>query len=74
MVTWKILLKFRLRLGTETSTLGLERPGRVPATGLLTVALRSLLEQIKEFTWHLGNCKNGNISLKGLKAPAHQRW
>lgn len=52
-VTEKIRLKFRLRLGTETSTLSLEGPGSVPATGLLTVALRSLLEQIKkEFTSH----------------------
>lgn len=36
-----------------TSTLGLAGPRSVPATELLTVALRSFLEQTeKEFTWH----------------------
>lgn len=39
-MTWNILLKFKLVLGTETSTLDLEGPSSVPATELLTVALR----------------------------------
>lgn len=75
VMTWNILLKFKLVLGTETSTLDLEGPSSVPATELLTVALRSFLEQIKkEFTFHFWNCKNDNIRLNSLKAPAHQRW
>lgn len=48
VVTWKILLKFKLLLRKETSTLGLEGPSSVPATELLTVALRLFLEQIKK--------------------------
>lgn len=52
MVTWKIVLKFKLLLGKETLTLGLEEPNSVPATELQTVALGSFLEQIqKEFTF-----------------------
>lgn len=51
-MTWKMLLKFKLLLGKETSTLGLEGRGSLPATELLTVVLRSSLEQIKkEFTF-----------------------
>lgn len=36
VVTWKILLKFKLLLSKETSTLGLKGPSSVPATELLT--------------------------------------
>lgn len=42
---------------------------------LLTVALRLSLEQIKKkFPFCFWNCKNDNIRLNSLKAPAHQGW
>lgn len=52
MVIWKLLLKFKLLLGKETSTLGLEGASGAPASELLTMALRLFLKQIKkEFTF-----------------------